>query len=102
MKGLDQRTDWRQEYEDLRQEAIRIDSHRGHGLALFLSRGMMAWLEVLTTLKSQAVMASTAEESANATELPSAVRLDMTMLLADMVLYCMEGEGHECIRESHS
>jgi hypothetical protein len=45
VKTLDQLIDWKQEYENLRREALQADSRRGHGLALFLSHGMMAWLE---------------------------------------------------------
>ena len=55
MKNLDQLIDWQQEYENLRQEALQAGSRRGHGLALFLSRGMMAWLEALTALMPQPV-----------------------------------------------
>jgi hypothetical protein len=52
MKNLDHLIDWKQEYENLRQEALQTSSRRGHGLALFLSRGMMAWLKALTALRS--------------------------------------------------
>jgi hypothetical protein len=38
MKDMTKTINWRQEYEDLRREASRTDSRRGHGLALFLSR----------------------------------------------------------------
>lgn len=75
MKNLDQLIDWQQEYENLRQEALQAGSRRGHGLALFLSRGMMAWLEALTAV----------------------LRPDLTTLLANMVLSCMRGETHEPI-----
>jgi transposase len=103
MKDMTERIDWRQEYEDLRQGATRtVVSRRGHGLALFLSRGMMAWLEVLAALKSHTAAPTTTGESASATELTSAVRPDVTTLLANMVLCCMGEEKHECIAESHS
>ena len=75
MKNLDQLIDWQQEYENLRREALQASSRRGHGLALFLSRGMMAWLEALTAV----------------------LRPDLTTLLANMVLSCMRGETHEPI-----
>jgi hypothetical protein len=51
MKRLDPGNDWRQEYEILRQEALDIGARRGHGLALFLSRGMIAWLHALTAVR---------------------------------------------------
>ncbi len=63
MKSLDQQMDWPREYENLRREALQVNSHRGHGLALFLSRGMMAWLEALTALESRSVSRSTEQES---------------------------------------
>jgi hypothetical protein len=50
MTTVDQMIDWKREYEDLRREALHAGSRRGHGLALFLSRGMKAWLEALTAL----------------------------------------------------
>jgi hypothetical protein len=36
---------------------------RWYGLALFLSRGMMAWLEALTALRSRPLLRSTPQES---------------------------------------
>lgn len=94
MKDLDPMIDWKQEYENLRQEALQPGSRRGHGLALFLSRGMMAWLEALTALGPRPV-AQTAPPGG--VDLPSTLRPDLTILLASMVLSCMRGEGHESI-----
>lgn len=102
MKDMVQSMNWRKEYEDMRREASCTGSRHGHGLALFLSRGMMAWLEVLTALKSHVAIPTTTEESVSATGVPSAVRPDVTTLLANMVLCCMGGEGHECTAESYS
>ena len=59
---MDQLIDWKREYEDLRQEALRAGSHRGHGLALFLSRGMTAWLEALTALRPRPVAKNASQE----------------------------------------
>ena len=38
------------QYEAMRREAVGCDAYgpRGHGLALFLSRGMPAWLAALS------------------------------------------------------
>ena len=85
---------WKQEYENLRREALQIGP-RGHGLALFLSRGMMTWLEVLTVLASRPVSQNGPQESI---DLPSRVRPDLTTLLANMVLSCMRREAHEPIQ----
>lgn len=92
MKTLDQLIDWKQEYENLRREALQIGSRRGHGLALFLSHGMMAWLEALTALRSHPVSQSTPQESF---DLPSVLRPDLTTLLTNMVLSCMRRGAHE-------
>jgi len=80
--------DWKQEYENLRREAPQADK-RGHGLALFLSRGMMAWLAALTALQPRATSKNSQHESV---DLSPAVRPDLTALLADMVLSCMGRE----------
>jgi hypothetical protein len=86
--------DWKQEYEELRRQALDSDS-RGHGLALFLSRGMMAWLEALTALISRPIAQSAPSESV---DFPSVVRPALTTLLANMVLSCMKRDAHEHIR----
>jgi hypothetical protein len=86
--------DWKREYEDLRRESLQT-SPRGHGLALFLSRGMMAWLEALTALTSRRIRPTMPSESI---DLPSGVRPDLTTLLANMVLSCVERETHEHIQ----
>lgn len=89
MKSCDPQIDWEREYEDLRREALQTSSRRGHGLALFLSRGMMAWLEALAALESRPLMQRTPQESVDFT---SVLRPDLTTLLANMVLSCMGRE----------
>lgn len=91
---MDQLIDWKREYEDLRREALQDGSRRGHGLALFLSRGMKAWLEALTALRPRPIKKSTLHESV---DLPPVVRPDLMSLLASMVLSCMKKETHERI-----
>lgn len=80
--------DWKHEYERLRQEALHLGTRRGHGLALFQSRGMMAWLQALTALKPRGVTQNVIEQSS----LPSIPRSDLMALLASMVLSCI-GKG---------
>jgi hypothetical protein len=92
--NMDQRIDWKQEYEHLRREALQAGSRCGHGLALFLSRGMMAWLEALTALRPRPV---SEDPSPGSVDLPSVLRPDLTTLLANMVLSCMGKEMHEPI-----
>lgn len=78
-----------EQYEALRKEALELDrtGRRGHGLALFLSRGMIAWATALRALASPPAIAS-GERAVLYPDLPSAVRSDLTVVLADMVLAC--------------
>ncbi len=99
MTRVDPGNDWRQEYEILRQEALDVNSRRGHGLALFLSRGMMAWLEALAALRPRRPLLNC--ELGHAAELPPTLQPDLTTLLADMVLSCMGKEEHEFALESY-
>lgn len=80
--------DWQQEYENLRREALQVGP-RGHGLALFLTRGMVAWLEALTALRARPTPRISQYESI---DMLPAVRSDLTILLADMVLSCLKRE----------
>jgi len=75
------------QYECLRKEALGSTGRRGHGLALFLSRGMKAWLNALA-----AFVPIVREDKAfgDKLDLPPAVRPDLTLVLADMVLVCSQ------------
>jgi hypothetical protein len=75
------------QYESLRKEALGSTGRRGHGLALFLSRGMKAWLQALT-----AFVPIVREDKAfgDKPDLPAAVWPDLTVVLADMVLACYQ------------
>lgn len=86
MKSFGQRIDWEGEYENLRRDALGGNSRRGHGLALFVSRGMMAWLEALTALGARPIRQNTPSESVDFTPV---LRPDLTTLLANMVLSCL-------------
>lgn len=99
MTRVDPGNDWRQEYEILRQEALDVNAHRGHGLALFLSRGMMAWLEALAAVRPRRPIPHR-EVECSADVLPP-LQPDLTSLLANMVLSCIGKEGHEYAVESY-
>lgn len=81
-----------EQYEVLRKEALELDQtgRRGHGLALFLSRGMIAWMLALRALVP---MTASLEGAVRYPDLPSGVRSDLTLVLADMVLSCSQGDG---------
>lgn len=83
-----------QQYEALRQEALGLapDGRRGHGLALFMARGMAAWLAALRALAPR--MAPPAPSLEPTTDLcsilPPSARSDLTLVLAGMVLACSQ------------
>jgi hypothetical protein len=80
------------QYETLRREATETTpgGPRGHGLALFLTRGMPGWLAALTAL-APALRLSRARPApppeGRPTLLPCA-RAELTTILAGMVLAC--------------
>ena len=77
-----------EQYELLRQEAAELSSYarRGHGLLLFLTRGMVAWIEAVSCLSGR--RAAPAEVTTPA--LPFSLRPEVTTVLANMVLVCMK------------
>lgn len=79
------------QYETLRNEALQtnIFGRRGHGLALFLSRGMMAWLAVISELVLPPLL-TTSLTTTPIENLPPAIRSDVASVLVDMVLACTE------------
>lgn len=81
-----------EQYEVLRKEALELDQtgRRGHGLALLLSRGMIAWMLALRALVP---MRASLEGAVRCPDLPPGVRSDLTLVLADMVLSCSQGDG---------
>jgi hypothetical protein len=91
-----------EQYEALRREALeRVWSgERGHGLALFLARGMSAWLSALRALVPPPVSRGQlpgAEESLReyAPMRQPSVRAELATLLAGMLLAVSEGEAVE-------
>jgi hypothetical protein len=91
---------YEQHYERLRQEALCPcrGLERGHGLVLFLSQGMAAWMKALATLQPPRPNAT--EESipgplSAATKLSKSVRSELTTVLAGMVLVCRRSQTHE-------
>jgi hypothetical protein len=96
VKSWDQGGDWEGEYENLRRDASDRSSRRGHGLALFVSRGMMAWLEALTALGPRPLRPNAPAELV---DFAPVLQPDLTTLLANMVLSCLGGEeAHEQFR----
>lgn len=78
----------REQYEALRREALENASSgpRGHGLSLFLTQGMSAWLRALSWLSPRPAVLASAGAPSERPALPSGARSDMTRVLAQMVL----------------
>jgi hypothetical protein len=88
------------QYEALRREALEraLVGPRGHGLALFLSRGLPAWLTALTTLaaRDRPTRPLVEPPREGGPSLLPAARAELTTVLAGMVLACThptEGPG---------
>jgi hypothetical protein len=83
------------EYETLRREVTEPapGGPRGHGLTLFLTRGMSGWLAALTALappsRPSRPLTGPPPEG-RPTVLPSS-RAELTTVLAGMVLACTRG-----------
>ncbi len=81
----------RDQYEALRSEALAPTpgGSRGHGLALFVTRGMTAWLTALAALAPRRVFPVTADapRERQGMIVPT-VRTELTTVLAGMVLAC--------------
>lgn len=86
-------------YEMLRREALsqRRGLERGHGLALFLSRGMVAWMRALSALQPPpaAPLQAHPPRSPAPPRVPGSMRGELTSLLAGMVLACGQESSHE-------
>lgn len=83
-----------EQYEALRREATETTpcGLRGHGLALFLTRGLPAWLAALTALTPAPATADAPGEPGPM--LGPSARTALTTVLAGMVLACTaEREG---------
>jgi len=77
-----------EQYELLRQEAIEVRSQfrQGHGLLLFLTKGMVAWIEAVSCISGrQAVPVKLVDSPASISLQP-----EVTTVLANMVLGCIQ------------
>jgi hypothetical protein len=81
------------QYEALRREALEVApfAPRGHGLALFMARGLPAWLTAVATLAPPRPARAVDERpAAPASRLLPAARVELTTVLASMVLRCTQ------------
>jgi hypothetical protein len=80
------------QYEALRREALGCQAYgvRGHGLVLFLSRGMPAWMAALSAFEGPQCKRYAVEDLQllRSMELPAEARSELTLVWAGMVLAC--------------
>jgi hypothetical protein len=79
-----------EQYETLRVEALTAAA-RGHGLSLLLRRGLTGWLRALSALgPAPPTRLRASEPGAARPQLAPAGRVELTTVLAGMVLACVE------------
>jgi len=80
-------------YERLRRDALgsRSPGDEGLGMALFLRRGMTAWMEAWSECTSRIEPGPRSEPRVDET-IPADTRLQITVLLASMIL-CLQQEA---------
>jgi hypothetical protein len=80
-------------YERLRHDALgsRSPADEGFGMALFLRRGMTAWMEAWSECASRIEPGPRSEPWVDET-IPADTRLQITVLLASMIL-CLQQEA---------
>jgi hypothetical protein len=80
------------QYEALRHEATEgtTMAPRGHGLALFIGRGVSAWLTALTALAPSRPARAVDARMEPASRLLPAARVELATVLAGMVLLCTQ------------
>ena len=84
-----------EQYESLRREAIgaRMDSRRGHGLELFLNRGMAEWFRALSAFsRTPTTYFDPGQPLARSgpVRLEPSLRSPLTMVLSNMVITCCQ------------
>ena len=80
-------------YEELRSEALRRAgcSARGSGLALFIRRGMAAWLTACASLARP--LEASRRKPTEVDRVPPDLRTEVAMVLAEMALTAALAQG---------
>jgi hypothetical protein len=94
ISSLPDAADLLDQYEGLRREVLGTGprERRGHGLALFISRGMAAWIDAVSILgrKPDRPVLPEASPVGLVARWPASLKADLTAVLADMVLTCTQ------------
>ena len=79
-------------YERLRASVVHTDQSeiRAHGFGVFMLRGMIGWINTLSTIEPTSVE-ETKHIKSNLTVISSENHTDLVNILANMVISCVEG-----------
>jgi hypothetical protein len=75
-----------QEYEELRRCITTGQTTRSSGLSLLVSRGMAAWLQLVSVIPSMPQLVSHVETSPALPEIHTRLRNEMVSVIANMML----------------
>lgn len=78
-------------YEEIRSEALRHAGGHGSGLALFVRRGMAAWLTACAPLVRP--LEAPRRKPLAENRVPTDVRTEVAMVLAEMALTATHAQG---------
>jgi len=79
-------------YEQLRAVGVKINPENREecppGYGVFLLKGMLGWMEIVSTLKPLSPVEEMQYSSVGSPSIPSEVRRELVYILANMTLSC--------------
>lgn len=76
-----------QEYEELRRRIIAGKGARSSGLSLLISRGVAAWLQLVSVTPSLPQVAPAVETMSALPDIHIGIRNEMVSVIANMILH---------------
>lgn len=83
-----------QDYEELRRSIIAGRAARSSGLSLLISRGVAAWLQLVSITPSLPRLASSAKAPSVLPDIHTGLRTEMVSVIANMILQTNLEEAH--------
>lgn len=75
-----------QEYEELRRRIIAGKASRSSGLSLLISRGMAAWLQLVSITPSLPQFAPAPETASTLPDMHTGIKNELVSLIANLIL----------------